>query len=101
MSKAKNTAREILDLANQLGWNVNIRNSILTISKDGILTKEDFTKADGEYFSILEKLPMTSPGSVWGTDGGGMGALTAMKTGTFVMNKSGGSKSVIKALSKM
>jgi hypothetical protein len=54
-----------------------------------------------EYFSILGLLPTTSPGSIWGTDGGGIGALSAMKSGTFVMNKSGGSKRVLKVLAKM
>jgi hypothetical protein len=54
-----------------------------------------------EYYSILELLPTTSPGSVWGTDGGGIGAISAMNTGVFTMNKSGGSKRVLSALKKI
>jgi len=101
MSKAKETAQKIIDAANEYGWDISVRGSILTIYKDGINTKEDFVNADMEYFSILGLLPTTSPGSIWGTDGGGVGALSAMKSGVFTMNKSGGAKRVLNALSKM
>lgn len=101
MSAAKETARKILNTTKELGWDINIRGSILTIYKDGIRTKEDFVRADMEYYSILGLLPSTSPGSIWGTDGGGIGALSAMNSGVFTMNKSGGSKRVLNALAKM
>jgi hypothetical protein len=101
MSKAKEAAQNILDLANEYGWSVNVRGSILTIYKDGIRSNEDFVRADMEYYGILGLLPSTSPGSIWGTDGGGIGALSAMKSGVFTMNKSGGSKRVLNALKKM
>ena len=54
-----------------------------------------------EYGSILGLLPSTSAGSCWGHDGGGIGALSAMNSGTFKMNKSGGSKRVLSALDKL
>ena len=101
MSVAKETARKILNTAKELGWDISIRGSILTIYKDGIHTKDDFVRADMEYYSILGLLPSTSPGSIWGTDGGGIGALSAMNSGVFTMNKSGGSKRVLNALAKM
>ena len=102
MSVVKQTAMKILTVAEELGWTVNVRNgSILTIQKGGIHTKEDFVRADMEYYSILGVLPSTSPGSMWGTDGGGVGALSAMNSGVFTMNKSGGSKRVLKALEKL
>lgn len=101
MSVAKDTAQKILDTANTYGWQLNIRGSILTITKSGIRSKEDFVRADMEYYSILGLLPTTSPGSVWGTDGGGVGALSAMKSGVFTMNKSGGSRRVLNALKKI
>lgn len=100
MSKAKETAQKILDRASQSGWTVTVKGSILEISKP-IRTEEDFVKADSEYYWILGELPSTSPGSIWGTDGGGVGALSAMKNGLFVMKKSGGSKRVLNALAKM
>jgi hypothetical protein len=54
-----------------------------------------------EYYSILGLLPSTSAGSVWGTDGGGIGALSAMSSRVFKMNKSGGSVRVLNALKKI
>jgi hypothetical protein len=94
-------ATKILSVAKELGWDVRVRGSIMTIYKNGIVDNDSFVHADMEYFSILGLLPTTSPGSIWGTDGGGIGALSAMKSGTFVMNKSGGSKRVLKVLAKM
>lgn len=98
---AKEIATKILAVAKELGWDVRVRGSIMTIYKDGIVDKESFVRADMEYYSILGLLPTTSPGSMWGTDGGGIGALSAMNSGMFVMNKSGGSKRVLKVLEKM
>lgn len=101
MTAAKDTASKILAVAKEYGWDVSVRGSILTITKSGINSNEDFVRADMEYYSILELLPMTSPGSIWGTDGGGIGALSAMRTRVFTMNKSGGSVRVLNALKKM
>ena len=98
---AKEIASKIKSVADELGWRIQVRGDILTIYKDGILSKDDFVRADMEYYSILGHLPQTSPGSMWGTDGGGVGALSAMKTRVFTMNKSGGSKRVLRALEKM
>jgi hypothetical protein len=101
MSKALETAKKILAIASEYGWEVVPRGSVLTIVKRGIHTNEEFVRADMEYYSILELLPSTSPGSIWGTDGGGIGALSAMKSGVFTMNKSGGSARVMAALKKL
>ena len=102
MTDAKATAAKIVATARELGWNLSVRGSgILTITKAGIRSREDFVRADMEYYSILGLLPTTSAGSIWGTDGGGVGAMSAMTTGVFTMNKSGGSKRVLTALKKM
>ena len=98
MSKA--TAIQIKNIASELNWTLEVRGSILTIKKV-ISGESEFCNADMEYYSILGLLPSTSAGSIWGTDGGGIGALSAMKTGVFTMNKSGGSKRVLSALSKI
>ena len=98
---ASEIATKILTVAEELGWVVRVRGSIMSIYKDGIVDKDAFVRADMEYYSILGLLPSTSPGSIWGTDGGGVGALDAMKSGVFMMNKSGGSKRVLKVLEKM
>lgn len=97
---SKEIATQIKDTATRLGWTVEISKNILRISKpiNGI---DDFTRADGEYYSILGLLPQTTPGSIWGTDGSGIGAVSAMKNGLFMMHKSGGSKRVLNALAKI
>jgi len=102
-SSASQTASQILSLADELGWSVCVRgNDILTISKDIVQNNlESFSVADSEYYSILSLLPTSRPGSIWGTDGGGVGALEATKTGRFIMNKSGGNKNVIRALKRL
>ena len=101
MSAAKETASKILAVAKELGWDVTVRGSILTITKSGINSKDDFVRADMEYYSILGLLPSTSAGSIWGTEGGGIGALSAMSSRVFKMNKSGGSVRVLNALKKI
>jgi hypothetical protein len=93
-------AKQIKQTAVELGWTLTVRNSVLTIKKR-ISGNDEFCRADMEYYSILGLLPSTSPGSIWGTDGGGIGALSAMKSGVFTMNKSGGNKRVLSALSKI
>ena len=97
---SKEIASKILETATQLGWTVEISRNILRISKP-INSNDDFNAADGEYYSILGLLPQTTPGSTWGTDGGGIGAISAMRNGLFMMHKSGGSKRVLNALAKI
>lgn len=97
---SKETAIQIKNIANNLNWKLEVRGQILTIKKQ-ISGREEFITADMEYYSILGLLPYTSAGSIWGTDGGGIGAISAMNNGVFTMNKSGGSKRVLSALSKL
>jgi len=98
----KEIALKIQATAKELGWKVFVRGGVLTITKAiEPKSKEDFVKADGEYFSILSLLPQTSPGSTWGTDGGGIGALSAMEHGQMTMNKSGGNKRILKELANL
>lgn len=104
MSKNLKIAQEIKAAADNYGWQIDgtkSRAGILRITKRGIVTKDDFVKADGEYYWILGLLPQSNPGSIWGTDGGGVQALDAMRTGVFTMNKSGGNKLVLRQLGKL
>lgn len=101
-SNASITAKEIKDLCIKWGWKYVVRGDILTITKKIIPgDRESFCTADMEYGSILGLLPSTSAGSSWGTDGGGIGGMSAMNSGNFRMNKSGGSKRVLSALAKL
>ena len=95
-------ARALADTAKRLGFDYSIRGSILTITKKfpaGSL--EGFRDCDMMYYSVFEHLPRTSEGSDWGTDGGSIGGATALNTGYFKMNRSGGSKRVLAALAKL
>lgn len=102
MPTNKEIAQKIVDVANELGWKVQVRGAILTITKNIRRNdNDDFVRADMEYYSIIGLLPRTQPGSDWGTDGGGIGALSAINNGLFVMNRSGGSVRVLNALRKL
>lgn len=98
----KKSAAEFVNVCQKLGWNYEVRGSIMTITKKIVPGDNDsFCRADMEYYSILGLIPQTSPGSMWGTDGGGIGAVSAMNSGMFKMNMSGGSKRVINAITKI
>jgi hypothetical protein len=98
-TSAKQQAQAILDMAKKLGFNVHVRGTIMTVSKRIIPGDlQSFAEADMTVYSVLELLPRTSAGSDWGTDGGSVGGMSAVNTGNFLMNRSGGSKSVLKAL---
>ena len=102
LSKSAQIATEFVKVCKQLGWNYNIKGeSVVTITKRFNSTKQGFCECDSEYYGILSIIPMTQAGSIWGTDGGGIGALTAMNSGVFTMNKSGCSLNVLKALAKL
>lgn len=102
MPNSKEIAQKFVETCKGLGWTYNVRGAVLTIHKE--IRKgstNDFVTADMEYYSILGIVPRTSPGSIWGTDGGGVGAISAVNSGVFTMNMSGGSKRVLNAIAKM
>jgi len=102
MPTNKEIAQKIVDVAKELGWNVQVRGDILTITKNIRRNdNDDFVRADMEYYSIIGLLPRTQPGSDWGTTGDGCGALSALANGKFVVNRSGGSKRVLKWVSTL
>ena len=102
MTKSVEEANKIAARCKQLGWDFAVRGSIFTIYKEIARgNKEELVRADMEYYSILGLLKRTSPGSDWGTDCGGIGAMSALSSGLFTMNRSGGNKNILKALAKM
>jgi len=71
--------------------------NILTLTKripigDGLA----FADAESDC-SIIYSLP-GGCGSVWGTDGGSIGGMTALNTGRFRLNRSGVQKRILKAI---
>ena len=102
MTKAVEEATKIAARCKQLGWDFAVRGSIFTIYKEIARgNKEELVRADMEYYSILGLLKRSGPGSDWGTDCGGIGAMSALSSGLFTMNRSGGNKNILKALAKM
>lgn len=102
MTKSVEEATKIAARCKQLGWDFAVRGSIFTIYKEIARgNKEELVRADMEYYSILGLLKRSGPGSDWGTDCGGIGALSALSSGLFTMNRSGGNKNTLKALAKM
>jgi hypothetical protein len=71
--------------------------NILTLTKK-IPIGDGLAFADAETdCSIIYELP-GGCGSVWGTDGGSIGGMTALNTGRFRLNRSGVQKRVLKAI---
>ena len=74
--------------------------SVLTLTKT-------FTPGSNEGYAEAESacsLIYSAPGkggSVWGTDGGSIGGMEAMRTGLMRMNKTGVPKRFLKELSKL
>jgi hypothetical protein len=104
LSKSTIAARNIIATAESMGWAVSLTGPTqTTVTITTVIPTDDrdaFVKADSEYWAILSLAPMTGTGSVWGTNGAGVGGHAAMATGRFVMNKSGVSKRLISALKK-
>lgn len=95
-------ANKLKQTAAELGFTVEVSAGILRVSKRIIPgDPASFADADMSVYSVLELLPRTSPGSDWGTDGGSIGGMSAMNTGRFLMNRSGGSARVLKALAAL
>ena len=94
-------ARDFIETCNRYGFTFSTRGSIITVEKlIRAGSNEDFADAESQSSNLLSMIPMTSPGSIWGTDGLSVGGYTAMKTGGFRMNKSGCSKRVLNAIKK-
>ena len=97
----KTTASEFLAFCKANGWVPSVRNEVVTITRTftpGNLAQ--FNNLDMSYWLVLSHVPQTRPGSMWGTDGGGMGAVAALRTGRFAMNVSGVSKRFLTQLAK-
>ena len=71
--------------------------NILTLTKR-IPIGDSLAFADAETdCSIIYDLP-SGCGSVWGTDGGSIGGMSALNTGRFRLNRSGVQKRILKAI---
>lgn len=89
-SSPKQQAKQFVDRCSQLGWKIErVTDNIVTITKRFPIGSNDgLVECDMEYYDVLSLCPYKG-GSVWGTDCGGMGAMSALNNGLFRMNKSG------------
>lgn len=101
-SKNHLIAEQFKNACEKLGWSFHVSNSVLKIKKSFPSgCKDSFSKADSEYYSLLSIIPTTSSGSIWGTDGSGVGAISAINNGLFEINKSGCSIRILNHLKKI
>jgi hypothetical protein len=99
VSKAKEQAQKFVEQALAHGFRVVVANDnvVRIVRSFNPGDKEAFTHCDMVAGSVLDLAPLRG-GSVWGTDGGSVGGMSALNSGMFVMNKSGEAKSFMKAL---
>lgn len=97
-TSTKTAAAKFAAAAREAGWKISSRENVVTITKHFTPnSRDEFVKLDGEYYGILS-LVKARGGSIWGTDGSGVGGYSAMLHGVFTMNISGVSQAFIAAL---
>lgn len=97
-TKTMTAAREFVNAARSNGWQISSRENVVTIRKGFTAgSRDEFVQLDGEYYGILSILKARG-GSMWGTDGSGVGGYSAMLHGVFTMNVSGVSDKMIAAI---
>jgi len=98
-TSSQDIAAKIRDLAIEYGCAIEIRGSILTVTKRFTPgDKAAYCAAESEVGSVIRALPRSSAGSDWGTDGGSIGGMIGMQGGYMKLNRSGGNKRVLKEL---
>ena len=97
-TKTMTAARKFVTACRQAGWAITLRENVVTISKYFTAgSREEFVELDGQYYELLSMLKARG-GSMWGTDGAGVGGYSAMLNGIFAMNISGVSHRMIAAI---
>ena len=92
-------AANIRALATKYGCSIEVRGTILTVTKRFTPgDKAAYCAAESDVGSVIYSLPRSSSGSDWGTDGGSIGGMVGMQGGYMTLNRSGGNKRVLKAL---
>ena len=95
-------AAAFIALANERGFKVDAKRGMVTLR--GTFAPGDrsaFVAFDMDAPSVLARLPITEPGSTWGTDGGSVGGHAALTSGNFYLNRSGVSVRFTNALAKI
>jgi hypothetical protein len=98
-------AAQFLMAATQHGYSVEAHRSgdqyVVTVAASFTPGDRDaYVRCDGSGCSVLAILPMTKPGSIWGTDGGSVGGHAGMTGGYYHLSKSGVGVKVGQAIEK-
>jgi hypothetical protein len=96
----KVAALEFLNACQRQGWTVRAdeETRVVTITKHFAPgDNAAFVALDGEYYDLLSRLPARG-GSMWGTDGSGVGGYSAILHGCFTMNLSGVSAAAVRTI---
>ena len=97
-TSTKTAAANFAAAAHNAGWKISARDNVVTITKHFTPnSREEFVQLDSEYYGILSMVKARG-GSMWGTDGSGVGGYSAILHGVFTMNVSGVSPAFIAAL---
>jgi hypothetical protein len=102
MSHSSEIARQVISIAKARGWIVEVDNEIFRARKPFTPKNLDaYLQADTEWYSFVTLIDRTRPGSTWGTTSDGVGGHSALERGCYEINMSGGSKRILKAISKL
>ena len=96
------SAMQFIETCKKMGWAWSAEGTIVRINKrfeKGDLDAYCNCDIDAPY--ILGMVPVTSPGSVWGTDGGSVGGYVGAQNGYYQLNVSGASKRFVAAVKKL
>lgn len=98
----KTMARQFIGECKHHGFTFIVMGRVIRVSKRFAPgDTEAYTSCDANGPYLLQFVPQTGPGSVWGTDGGSVGGYVGLKNGEYVLNKSGVSARFIQALEKL
>ena len=90
MSIIKDQAQKFVDACQKAGFKIVVKGAhVIAVEKYfSANDKTAFASCDMEGPQLLSMVPLRG-GSVWGTDGGGVGGHVALTRGFYVLNKSG------------
>ena len=94
-------ARKFVAAVTAEGWRYSVTASTVTIWKHFAAGDMNaFADCDMTAYGLLSLAPLKG-GSVWGTDGGSVGGMSAVNNGCYRLNKSGTAKRFIAELMKI
>ncbi len=100
MPRPTMTPDDFVRSALQQGVTIEIRGTLLTMSRRFDGTAQGFVAAETAVGLIYEA-PQSRSGSTWGTDGGSIGGLSAVRSGCMVLHRSGVNRRWLAAVDRL